>query len=271
MEWVRHLQEALRSPWLDGFFKAWDFADSAYFSILVIALVWYLWDQRIGTRLLYILIISLAVNKILKGIFDLPRPCQIDPLAGILCSRSPGFPSGAAQTATILAGLVFIECKRALYRGLALAFAFLLCFSRVYLGLHYPIDILGGIAVGSALLLIYSKGFPLVEKYWKLLALLFPFFLLLLGGLFSLPHAWVVYIFFATLGVAAGLICCDKMKVREDKSLRGWRACSVIGGLAALFVLKHFVPALGVLWSFGEGFWLSFLGGWVVKFHRARF
>ena len=94
MEWVRHLQEALRSPWLDSIFKAWDFADSAYFSILVIALVWYLWDQRIGTRLLYILIISLAVNKILKGIFDLPRPCQIDPLAGILCGRRRGFPAG---------------------------------------------------------------------------------------------------------------------------------------------------------------------------------
>ena len=271
LEWVRHLQEALRSPWLDGFFKAWDFVDSAYFSIIVISLIWYLWDRRIGIRLFYLLIISLAVNKILKGIFDLPRPCQIDPLVGILCSRTPGFPSGAAQTATILAGLVFIECKRTLYRGLALIFAFLLCFSRVYLGLHYPIDILGGIAVGSVLLFLYSKGFSYMEKYGKILAILFPFFLLVLGQLFPLPHSWIVYIFWATLGVATGLLCYDKMHVREVKRmrLRAVQAYSVLGGLAILFVAKHFLPGFEFLWDFGQGFWLSFLGGWVAKFHRA--
>ncbi len=274
LEWVRHVQEALRSPWLDGFFKVWDLVDTVYFSIIVISLIWYLWDRRIGIRLFYILIISLAVNKILKGIFDLPRPCQVDPLVGIICSRSPGFPSGAAQTATILAGLVFIECKQTLYRGLALVFAFLLCFSRVYLGLHYPIDILGGVAVGLLLLLIYSKGFPLMEKYWKILAVLFPFFLWLLGELFPLPHAWIVYIFFATLGVAAGLICYDKMKVRKIKNLRlrACQVCSVIGGLAILFAMERVLPSLELLWNFGEGFWLSFLGGWVVEisFPRAQ-
>ena len=100
LQWIRNLQKVLRSPWMDGFFKVWNFVDTAYFSIIAITLVWYLWDRRIGIRLFYILVISMLSNKLLKEFFHQPRPCQIDPSVGILCFSSGGFPSGALEKGT---------------------------------------------------------------------------------------------------------------------------------------------------------------------------
>ncbi|MGE5196140.1 MAG: phosphatase PAP2 family protein [Anaerolineae bacterium] len=270
LQWIRNLQEALRSSWMDGFFKAWNFVDTAYFSIIAISLVWYLWDRRIGIRLFYILVISLVLNKLLKSLFDQPRPCQVDPLVGILCSASPGFPSGAAQTAAIFCGVVFIECRRPLYRWMALAFAFFLCFSRVYLGVHYPTDILGGLVVGSLLLVMYAKIFPLFQKIWKVAAIAFPFLLLFLGLVVSMSSFWVFYLFFSTLGIAVGLMTYAKQGIQKVETLRmrGWQTLIVIVGLCILFVMEQLLPSLEILWSFGEGYWLSFLGGCVAKERR---
>ena len=47
----------------------------------------------------------------------------MDALVGILCTPSPGFPSGAAQSAALYVGIVVLECQKNLYRWLALVFA----------------------------------------------------------------------------------------------------------------------------------------------------
>lgn len=164
LEWIQQLQSALRSTWMDYFFIAWHYVDTPAFSIFLILVVWFLIDQSIGIRLACILPLSEVINKLLKGFIGLPRPCQIDSLVGVLCLPSPGFPSAAAQTAILIAGIVFIETRKTLYRWLGVLFALVLSFSRIYLGLHYFSDILGGWIVGGVLLIVYSKLFPLFEK-----------------------------------------------------------------------------------------------------------
>ena len=270
LRWIHDLQNCLRSPWMDSFFTAWNLVDSLYFSTLVIALVWYLWDRRIGIWLFYLLIISFALNKFLKVLFHGPRPCQIDPLVGIICSDSPGFPSGAAQSAAIYFGIVWLECRRLLYRYLVAIFSALLCFSRVYLGQHYFTDILGGLLVGALLVVAYKKLFPFLEKQWKLLAIVFPFSLLFLLGT-SISRTEIYYVFFAVLGVAFGLITQEKIGVQKISSfkIRVMQLVSVIVGLSILFVIEQACPRLVLLWSFVEGYWLSFLGGWLVQ--KGRF
>src|SRR5437660_9999203 len=109
LQWIRDLQHALRSVTMDGFFKAWNYVDTLYFYLCAVSVVWYLWDRRIGVRVFYILLIGFAFNQFLKGFFHLPRPCQIDPLVGLVCASSPGFPSGAAQSAAVISGVIFME------------------------------------------------------------------------------------------------------------------------------------------------------------------
>jgi len=166
---------------MDYFFIAWNYVDTLAFSILLISVVWYLIDRPIGIRLLYIFLLGAVINKFLKGFFGLPRPCQIDSLVGILCLPSPGFPSGAAQSAILIAGIIWIESCKRLYRWLGVLFALFLSFSRIYLGLHFFSDILGGWIVGGVLLLVYSKLFPLFEKNWRRYLFLFPILLLVIA------------------------------------------------------------------------------------------
>jgi undecaprenyl-diphosphatase len=266
LQWIRDLQHALRSEWMDSFFIGWNYADTHYFILAMIILCWYLWNRRIGIRLFYILILGFVLNQFLKHLFHQPRPCQIDPSVAILCFTSFGFPSGAAQTAAVVSGIIFLECKKWLPRVLGLVFALFLCFSRVYLGVHFFIDIVGGIASGCLLVYLYAKVFPLFEKQWKSLAIILSFLPLLLNPLVSLSWKWALYLCLSSLGIAIGLIVSDKKKAKTppDFKMRGLQALSVIAGVILLYVIEYYIPKLSVFCSFFQGFWVSFLGGWLI-------
>jgi undecaprenyl-diphosphatase len=98
---------------------------------------------------------SILLNGALKLYFQRPRP-QILPWDTHAVSSS--FPSGHAMSATVVYGtvayLVARLQKHALSRALTLGAAFLLialiCLTRLYLGVHYPSDVLGGVVVGLA-------------------------------------------------------------------------------------------------------------------------
>lgn len=89
-------------------------------------------------------------NLVMKNAFQRIRPCDVNPSVALLISRPTdySFPSGhtglsfAAATAFWRSGIY----KR--WRIPALVFACLIAFSRLYLYVHYPSDILMGILVG---------------------------------------------------------------------------------------------------------------------------
>jgi undecaprenyl-diphosphatase len=99
-----------------------------------------------------------ALANLAKVIANRPRPYEV--VAGAVLRQQPAhgtsFPSShtAVTVAVVIALLPFLP--RAL-AGVAIAYAVLVGWSRVYLGVHYPLDILGGagigIAVGGAVLL----------------------------------------------------------------------------------------------------------------------
>jgi membrane-associated phospholipid phosphatase len=99
-----------------------------------------------------------ALANLAKAIADRPRPYQA--IAGAVLRQPPAhgtsFPSShtAITVAVVLALLPFLPRAMA---GVAIAYAVLVGWSRVYLGVHYPLDILGGagigLAVGGAILL----------------------------------------------------------------------------------------------------------------------
>lgn len=265
LKWIESLQHALRGPFLDAFFKAFHYVDSASFVYIAITLVWYLWNRRIGAKFFYIILMSATINTVLKNYFHHPRPCQINPLVGIFHLYSPGLPSGAAQSATIYCGLIFFECKKLWARISVVIFALLLCFSRIYLGVHFITDIIGGIGVGCILLLIYYYLFPVLEKYWRFLAIFFPF-LFLLGPLFNPPLSHYFYMFFfTTLGVGLGLTSSKRPLLETfNFKVKILRTASVLAGLVALSLISTFYPAVASLICFVQGYWLSYLGAKII-------
>lgn len=132
--------------------------------MLLISIIWIGLSRRQGIKLFYILMFSSLVNTMLKNVFQEPRPFLLDPTLGVIQVGGYGFPSGAAQSAVLLPGIL-LSCQRNKWSWLISAnYFFWISLSRVYLGVHFPSDLLGGWLIGLALLLIYLYAFPTAER-----------------------------------------------------------------------------------------------------------
>jgi undecaprenyl-diphosphatase len=96
-----------------------------------------------------------VVNTLLKSLFARPRPTVVPHLTHVL---TESFPSGHAMLSAIVyltlgavvAQLVERRRQRAYLVGVALALTLVIGLTRVYLGVHYPTDVLGGWMAGLA-------------------------------------------------------------------------------------------------------------------------
>ena len=124
------------------------------------------WRLRLGVTLILAILFADAMTIVAKGAFASPRPHAVDarvrtlaafefglpPMA--LSTSVPaddfGFPSGhVAATAAWALGLAMSRRKR-WQLGAAATWIALMALSRMYLGRHFPADVVGGLAVGAA-------------------------------------------------------------------------------------------------------------------------
>jgi undecaprenyl-diphosphatase len=162
----RWLLQALRSPddpaWPRG--PRWlvevgrdvtAFGGPVVVILLTVAVLGYLWLQRRHGALWFVVVATVGgglLSRLLKEVFDRERP---DPVPCLWVS-SPSFPSGHAVLATVVyltLGILLARLEprfllKVYFLGLSMALAFLVGLSRVYLGVHYPTDVLAGWAVG---------------------------------------------------------------------------------------------------------------------------
>ena len=115
-------------------------------------LVWGGWKGRLLVVMaLLLLIVSNAVSEQLKQLFQRPRPCLALETVRLLvgCSKTNfSFPSSHASNITAQA-LLFAFFYRPIAAPLFVVAA-AVGYSRVYVGVHYPLDVVGGILVGLA-------------------------------------------------------------------------------------------------------------------------
>lgn len=248
MKWISLLKKMIQSQFMDSFFIYWDYADSFAFLMIFTATILYLFNRKEGLSLLFLFVISGIVNMSLKKYFQLPRPCQIDSSISLLCYKSYGFPSGAAQTATIIAGIALINCKKNIYKILAVLFAFFLCFSRIYLGVHFFSDILGGITVGVILLFIYLKIFPVIEQHWGKIAVGLSILFFLIGREKMYSQAGMI------LGVGIGLLLSKKVYLPTLWGVRMIKLLFVIISSFSLIYLGKLYPNIKLTTTCLAGF-----------------
>ena len=119
------------------------------------AFLWHTEHKHSARLLLAATAGSILLNNVLKLYFDRPRPEVFERLTH---TASSSFPSGHAMSATVVYGTVGYLLarlqKHAWSRTLTLLLAVLMivsiCFTRLYLGVHYPSDVLAGIIIGLA-------------------------------------------------------------------------------------------------------------------------
>ena len=100
--------------------------------------------------------ISAIVANILKYTFDLPRPYTIYPFIHKLSvGGGPSFPSGHTADAFAFATIIGLVYRRWIIVITVLIWASLVGYSRMYLGVHFPSDVLAGAFVGAGCAAIY--------------------------------------------------------------------------------------------------------------------
>ncbi len=144
---IRALQR-FATPVLDAFFVVITSTGGIFFFLGAVVLVYWLWDKRLGLFLSLLLLGSGALNGYLKALLGMPRP-PVE-LHKPVPLTSNGFPSGHAQTSTAFWSSLALTLRGG-WIPTAIAVATLVVFSRVYLGVHFIGDVLGGVVIGLGL------------------------------------------------------------------------------------------------------------------------
>ncbi|MER5810929.1 phosphatase PAP2 family protein [Streptomyces sp. NPDC002033] len=162
--YVDVIDAAHRTPgWLNDAIAAWSLYGLALFAVLMAAAWW--GARRTGSAsavtALAVPLITLAgfgVDLLLKLVFREDRPCQSLHVAVLEACPAPGdwsFPSNHAAIAGAAAVALLYVSRR--LGAVAVVAAVLMAASRVWVGVHYPHDVLAGLAVGALVAFVCGR------------------------------------------------------------------------------------------------------------------
>jgi membrane-associated phospholipid phosphatase len=153
IHWLQSL-----GAWLTPMMAFFSFLGTEEFFLLVLPALYWCLDSRLGVRVGVILLVSNGLNTIFKLAFHLPRPFWYDPgVKALAAETSFGLPSAHAQNAVVLWGRLASGLKRGWITAAAIVFALLIGVSRLYLGVHFPSDVLVGWLFGGLLLFAFIR------------------------------------------------------------------------------------------------------------------
>ena len=165
METIHFLQQ-FASPALDTFFQGVSELGSSRAYIALLLIVYLAVDARLGQRVGSYLLFGFYLNFHLKGLVGTGRPFLIDPAVGrtpdAIPTSGPGFPSGHAQLAVTFWGYTAWWLGRRWLWLLGLLIVALISLSRLYLGMHFLVDVLGGLAIGA----LYTFVVAFADPVW---------------------------------------------------------------------------------------------------------
>lgn len=147
---------ALRTPLLDSAMAfITHFGEELVFMVAALAMYWCI-DKRRGSYLLLVGFSGTILNQALKITFRIPRPWVLDPDFKIVESARAqatgfSFPSGHTQNAVGTFGGIARTSKRRWVRIGCIALAVLIAFSRLYLGVHTPLDVTVSLLIAAVL------------------------------------------------------------------------------------------------------------------------
>jgi membrane-associated phospholipid phosphatase len=151
------------SPALDAPFRWLTFMGDQEFFMLMLPFVYWCVDRNTGSRLIFFFLLSVYLNQIAKDLLDQPRPFEYDSRVRQLRDAADGgLPSGHTQQAVVVWGFVAQYCRRPWVWCIAAFLMVAIPLSRVYLGVHFPTDLLGGYLIGGTLLWLYYALAPLI-------------------------------------------------------------------------------------------------------------
>jgi membrane-associated phospholipid phosphatase len=128
------------------------FGSVVFYTLLVSAIYW-CFDTGLGLRLGIALFSACNIYNMFKLMFHLPRPYWVDArVKALAVEPSFGFPSGHAQMAASVWGLLGLSTRKVKWIIASTILILVIAISRLYLGVHFLSDVIGGLVLGVLLL-----------------------------------------------------------------------------------------------------------------------
>ncbi len=185
-----YLLEGIRCPFLDAVFGLiTELGGETLYMALAIAVYWCV-SKGLGFYILTTGFVGTIANQFLKLCFRIPRPWVLDPDFEIVESARAAatgysFPSGHTQNAFSSFGCLGMWAKKG-WRVLCFAIVVLIGFSRMYLGVHTPLDVGVAFILGLVLMLVLYPLFRDIEAHPKRMYAV-------IAGMLALTIAYLCY------------------------------------------------------------------------------
>ncbi|MCY6355902.1 phosphatase PAP2 family protein [Clostridium sp. ZS2-4] len=171
--------QSFSNPTLDRIAQFITMMGEEAFFIVIIAIIFWDINKKFAYRVGFTLISSMVINGVIKESLKIPRVFGTEGIRVLRIKTATGysFPSGHTQgTASFWISVMSNRKKKWTYI-LGITIIALVGFSRIYLGVHRPVDIIGGIVIAMIWVYISNKVFDFLEQGGKksiLLLLIIP-------------------------------------------------------------------------------------------------
>lgn len=178
LEILRNIQ-SIANPFLDFLFQLITICGEQIVLISIISIIYWALDKKFGEYIAYSVLTSVLLNNAIKDIFKMKRPIGEEGIRTLREQTATGysFPSGHTQSASSFYGAIAIYLKKRVMYIIATVMIILIGFSRLYLGVHYPKDVIVGGILGVLTSIICYKLYNRVENKMLLYVITFAIFI----------------------------------------------------------------------------------------------
>ncbi len=179
---------------------------SLYFSVFVVCIIYWCYNKEVGYKMALIVSCSSVLNNIFKGLVQSDRPIGSEGIfsLGEFSATGYSFPSGHAQNITTTGVTLCIFTRNKLIFVVTLVLIILVSISRVYLGLHWPIDVLGGIVLSLIVSIVLNEVLAKLT-YFKIKVLVLALILFFCFGLIFIKMDAMGQDYFKSMGLLVGV------------------------------------------------------------------
>lgn len=261
LEILRNIQ-SIANPFLDLLFQLITICGEQLVLISIISIIYWALDKKFGEYIAYSVLTSVLLNNAIKDIFKMKRPIGEEGIRTLREETATGysFPSGHTQGASSFYGAMAIYLKKRVMYIIATVMIILIGFSRLYLGVHYPKDVIVGGVLGVLTSLICYKLYNKVENKMLLYVITFAIFIPALTFAHSADFIKGMGTY---LGFIIGIYIEKKYVNFSTEGNTGNKIIRVLLGIVILLVLQLGLKVLlpsGTIFSFIRYLLISLVG-----------